>query len=160
MHNEDDQYSASFNGDYQYSGDFFLFYCYCTSHLYKMKFEINKNLVWVSNICLLWNLYITYCITLICKLLQPNFSDNLENGARLRRTLDPLAEKDQRHRVTFWFCCFFLFCVFEMDFLDEFCHYASPNYCRHTPRGKYYFLFWGWIIYILSWYYRLQKLES
>ena len=84
---------------------------------------------------------ITFCITLICKLLQPNFSDDLENGARLRRTLDPLAEKDQRHRVTFWFCCFFLFCVFEMDFLDEFCHYASPNYRRHTPRGKYYFLF-------------------
>ena len=86
-------------------------------------------------------LNITFCITSICKLLQPNFSDDLENGARLRRTLDPLAEKDQRHRVTFWFCCFFLFCVFEMDFLDEFCHYASPNYCRHTPRGKYYFLF-------------------
>ena len=83
---------------------------------------------------------ITFCITLICKLLQPNFSDDLENGARLRRTLDPLAEKDQRHRVTFWFCCFFLFCVFEMDFLDEFCHYASPYYCCHTPRGKYYFL--------------------
>ena len=76
-----------------------------------------------------------------CNLLQLKFSDDMEIGERLRGTPDPLAEKDQRYRVTFWFCCFFVFCVFEVDFLDEFCHYASPNYCRHTPRGKYHFPF-------------------
>ena len=77
--------------------------------------------------------YDTSTIIVNCILLQLKFLDAMEIGARLRGTPYPLAEKDQRHRVTFWFCCFFLFCVFEMDFLDEFCHYASPNYCRHTP---------------------------